>query len=125
MPLQLFAQRTVQINHAVESFDLFPVEPYCNACPLAGFLSQFFGAETLYSAGSEALEVYKFFRCFIVHHESRTPHQTELWIIYHEVPDLFLFLHRRSQRRADMPGCLLFYRTIRSPVSAYASHAHA
>jgi len=38
---------------------------------------------------------------------------------------LFLFLHRLSQLRADMPGYLLFYVSVRQPMSAYATHAHA
>ena len=38
---------------------------------------------------------------------------------------LFFFLHRRSHRRADMPGCLLLSLSIRQPMSAYATHAHA
>jgi len=38
---------------------------------------------------------------------------------------LFFFLHRRSQRRANMPGCLLFYPAVQPPVSAFASHAQA
>jgi hypothetical protein len=38
---------------------------------------------------------------------------------------LFFFLHRRSQRRANMPGRHLFHRSLRLPMSAYAPHAHA
>jgi hypothetical protein len=34
------------------------------------------------------------------------PKKTSIAIIY-DVQDPFLFLHRRSQRRANMPGCLL------------------
>jgi len=43
---------------------------------------------------------------------------------FRKVTILFFFLHRRSQRRANMPGCLLFFSSIRPPMSAYASHAH-
>jgi hypothetical protein len=32
---------------------------------------------------------------------------------------LFFFLHRRSHRRADMPGCLLLSLSRRQPMSAY------
>jgi hypothetical protein len=35
---------------------------------------------------------------------------------------LFLFLHRRSQLRADMPGCPLFYSPIQQSLSAYDLH---
>jgi hypothetical protein len=38
---------------------------------------------------------------------------------------LFFFLHRRSQRRANMPGCLLFFLSLRLLMSAFASRAHA
>jgi hypothetical protein len=78
VPLQLFAQRTVQINHAAEVFRSPPVKPNGHTRSLAGLLSQVLYAETLYTAGSKALEVYKFFCCFIVNHESRIPPQAEL-----------------------------------------------
>jgi hypothetical protein len=42
-----------------------------------------------------------------------------------DVQDPFLFLHRRSQRRANMPGCHLFYLSLRLLMSASASRAHA
>jgi hypothetical protein len=45
--------------------------------------------------------------------------------VFMKYMSLFFFLHRRSQRRASMPGCHLFYLLIRLLMSAYAPHAHA
>ena len=44
---------------------------------------------------------------------------------FRELTTLFFFLQRHSQLRADMPGGLLLFLSIRQPMSAYAAHAHA